>query len=121
MLPRTLLLGGLVLAGVLLASNLPIVPAALHPYLSALPLAAAGIGYAILQIHLRPEFGTLVKRLMLAATFVLWAVHQLLPAGRLATFVGDVVIAAYVLDLYWLTQEQVRPFESRRGVRDRAA
>ena len=42
------------------------------------------------------------KRLLPAATFVLWAMDQLLPSGRLATFIGDVVIAAYILDLYWL-------------------
>jgi hypothetical protein len=49
--------------------------------------------------------GTLLKRLLLAGTFVTWAVDQLLPAGQLATFIGDVVITAYVLDLYWLIQE----------------
>ena len=49
---------------------------------------------------------TLLKRLLLAATFVIWAVDQLLPLGRFATLIGDVVIAAYVLDLFWLSQEQ---------------
>jgi hypothetical protein len=93
------------LAGVLLLSNLPFVPGGMHSYLSAAPLALAGIGYAVLQIRARPPRGTLLKRLMLAATFILWAVDQLLPAGRMATVIGDVVIAAYVLDLYWLTQE----------------
>ncbi len=114
-------MAGLVLAGVLLAANLPIVPAALHSYISALPLAAAGIGYAILQIQLRPDSSTLLKRLMLASTFVLWAVDQLLPAGRLATFIGDLVIGAYVVDLYWLMQEQARSSEPQRGIHDRAA
>jgi hypothetical protein len=94
------------LAGVLLASNLPFVPGRMHAYLSAAPLALAGIGYAALQIRARPARPTLWKRLLLAATFILWAVGQLLPAGRMATVVGDVVIAAYVLDLYWLVQEQ---------------
>jgi hypothetical protein len=105
------------LSGVLLLSNLPIVPnlhlpglpvpaEKLHGYLSAAPLALAGIGYAVLQIRKRPERSTLLKRLMLAATFLAWAVDQLLPPGRIATALGDVVIAAYVLDLYWLVQEQ---------------
>jgi hypothetical protein len=67
----------------------------------------AGIVYAILQFRVRPPLGTLLKRLLLAGTFVIWAVDQLLPTGQLATFIGDVVIAAYVLDLYWLIQEQV--------------
>jgi hypothetical protein len=96
----------LALAGILLLSNLPFIPANLHAYLSSLPLAMAGIGYAILQFRLTPPRGVLLKRLLLAATFVIWAVDQLLPAGRLATVIGDLVIAAYVLDLFWLTQEQ---------------
>jgi hypothetical protein len=63
---------------------------------------------------------TLVKRLLLAATFIIWAIDQLIDSGKLATLIGDVVVAAYVLDLYWLIQEQIsavnspsdcRPFE----------
>jgi hypothetical protein len=96
----------LALAGILLLSDLPFIPGELHAYLSSLPLAIAGIGYAILQFRVMPPRGVLLKRLLLAATFVLWAVDQLLPAGRLATVIGDVVIAAYVLDLFWLSQEQ---------------
>lgn len=94
-------------AGALLVSNLPFVPGPLHFYLCAVPLALAGAGYALLQIHLKPPRAILLKRLLLAATFVMWAVDQLLPAGRAATLLGDVVIAAYVLDLYWLAQEQI--------------
>jgi hypothetical protein len=97
----------LLLAAALLASNLPFVPLSLHLYLTALPLALAGAGYALLQILLKPPLATLLKRLLLASTFLLWAIDQLLPPGRGATFLGDVVIAAYVLDLYWLAQEQV--------------
>ncbi len=97
----------LVLAVALLVSNLPFVPRALHFYLCALPLAFAGAGYALLQILFRPPLATLLKRLLLAATFLLWAVDQLLPPGPAATLLGDIVIAAYVLDLYWLVQEQI--------------
>lgn len=104
---RILMVIALALAGVLLLSDLRSIPGQLHTYLSSLPLAMAGIAYAILQVRRRPARGTLLKRLLLAATFLIWAVDQLLPSGRLATFVGDVVIAAYVLDLYWLFREQV--------------
>jgi hypothetical protein len=109
---RILMMIALALAGILLLSNLSVIPARLHGYLSSLPLAMAGIGYAILQLRVRPPRGTLLKRLLLAATFVIWAVDQLLPSGPLATFIGDVVIAAYVLDLYWLIQEQVSTVNS---------
>jgi hypothetical protein len=83
------------------------VPEQTHGYLSSLPLALAGFGYALLQIALHPSRATLLKRLLLAATFVGWAVDQMLPAGPVATVIGDMVIAAYVLDLYWIAQDQM--------------
>jgi hypothetical protein len=104
----------IVLAGVLLLSNARVISDRLHAGLSSIPLAMAGIGYAILQWRARPPRGTLLKRLLLAATFIIWAVDQLLPPGSLATFVGDVVVAAYVLDLFWLSQEQVATLASDR-------
>jgi hypothetical protein len=109
---QVLLTIALALAGILLFSDLPNLPNQLHAYLSSLPLAIAGIGYATLQLLRRPPLGTMLKRLLLAATFVLWAIDQLLPAGRVATFIGDVVITAYILDLYWLIQEQVTSADS---------
>jgi hypothetical protein len=102
----------LAFAGLLLLSNVPLISNTLHSYLSSVPLAVAGIGYALLQLRAGPPRGTLFKRLLLAATFVIWAVDQLLPPGRVATLIGDVVIAAYVLDLYWITQEQVAAVKS---------
>jgi hypothetical protein len=92
-------------AGVLLAAN-QFVPAEVHTYLSSFPLALAGLGYTLLQIHLKPPRPALLKRLVLAAAFLLWAVVQLLSPGRLAVFLGDTVIAAYVLDLYWIMLDQ---------------
>ena len=83
-----------------------LVPAAMHTWLSALPLALAGTAFALLQLRLKPDRATLLKRLLLAAAFVFWAVDQMLPAGRLATFIGDAVIAAYVVDLFWMSQDQ---------------
>ena len=107
-------------AGILLLSDVPATPYRLHAYLSSAPLAIAGIGYAILQLRGGARGGTLYKRLLLAATFVIWAVDQLLPSGRLATLIGDVVIAAYVLDLFWLSQEQVSAINSTSDSGDRS-
>jgi hypothetical protein len=118
-LVRGLMITALAIAGLLLASNVSSVPARLHAPLSALPLAIAGIGYAVLQIFLRPPLGTLLKRLLLATTFVIWAVDQMLPSGRLAVFLGDAVIAAYVLDLHWLIREQMAAQTSPSDSRDR--
>jgi hypothetical protein len=94
----------LVCSAFLLISNLQSTTAPTHAWLSSFPLALAGIGFAVLQIRLRPARETLLRRLLLAAAFILWAVDQLLPPGQLATFIGDAVISAYVLDLYWMTK-----------------
>jgi hypothetical protein len=103
---RYLTRAALASAGLLLLSNLPLVSTRLHAYLSAVPLAVAGVGYAMLQFRVRPARETLLKRLLLAATFMVWAVDQLLSSRWAAVFIGDVVIAAYVLDLHWLIREQ---------------
>jgi hypothetical protein len=92
----------LLCSALLLLSNMQSRAAPLHAWLGSFPLALAGIGFAVLQIRLRPSRGILLRRLLLASAFILWAVDQLLPAGQLATFIGDVVISAYVLDLYWM-------------------
>jgi len=96
----------LLCAALLLFSNVQLTTAPIHTWLSAVPLALIGIAYAILQIRLKPDRATLAKRLLLAGTFILWAIDQFLPAGRLATLVGDVVVSAYVIDLFWIIQEQ---------------
>jgi hypothetical protein len=75
---RYLTRAALASAGLLLLSNLPLVSTRLHAYLSAVPLAVAGVGYAMLQFRVRPAGETLLKRLLLAATFMVWAVDQLL-------------------------------------------
>jgi hypothetical protein len=86
-----------------------------HAWLSSLPLALAGIGYALLQVQLKPPLRTLLKRFLLAAAFVLWAIDQLLPGGPAAVFIGDVVIAAYVADLFWMIRDQ-----QNNGINDRS-
>ena len=67
--------------------------------LSALPLLLAGSSYMVLQVILRPRPLELLKRLLLGCAFLLWGVTQLMVAGSLATELGNVVIALYVVDL----------------------
>jgi len=78
----------------------------LHIYLRSLVLALAGFGYASFQCFSRPSREILLKRLVLAAAFVLWAVEQLITPGRLTLALDDTVIAGFVLDLIWLIQDQ---------------
>jgi hypothetical protein len=96
------------LAGVILLLSNPFVAPRTHGWLSALPLLLAGLAFALLQVRLRPAPGVLFKRLLLAAAFIGWGVDQLLPPGRIALFLGDAVIALYVLDLFWLSSDQLR-------------
>lgn len=97
----------LIAAAVLLAANQFVRPE-IHGWLSSLPLLSAGIGYALLQIRLNPPRGVLLKRLLLAGAFVGWGIDQLVPFGRASLFLGDAVIAAYVLDLFWIGADQQR-------------
>jgi hypothetical protein len=104
----------LLAALILLLSNLRYTMTPAHAWLSSLPLALGGIAFGVLQVILKPTRGILFRRLLLAAAFVAWAVDQLLPVGYLATAVGDAVISAYVLDLYWMMrgEQEVRKTES---------
>jgi hypothetical protein len=93
-----------IFSALLLLSGLPLGATHANVWLSAFPLDWRAIAYTVLQIRLRS--GKPLKRLVLAAAFVLWAFDQIVPVGRVATFIGDAVISAYVLDLFWLMQEQ---------------
>jgi hypothetical protein len=102
----------LVCSALLLLSNLPFTSTRAHnAWLGSLPLALGGMAYAVLQIRLRPSRPILVKRLILAASFICWAIDQVLPSGAIATFIGDAVVSAYVFDLFWIIQEQTESAE----------
>lgn len=95
----------MIAAAVLLVGN-QFVSAGIHGWLSALPLLLGGAAFALLQFRLKPPRVRLLKRLMLAAAFIGWGVDELLPAGKVALFLGDAVITAYVLDLFWMGGDQ---------------
>ena len=69
------------------------------PALSGLPLLLTGVAYMIMQAIVRPRPLELLKRLMLAFAFLLWGVVQLMPESNVATELGNLVIALYVIDL----------------------
>lgn len=73
------------------------------PYsaVSAGPLMMVGVAFLIAQMAVRPRQTELLKNLLLAATFLLWGVVQLMPQNNLSTRLGNLVIALYVLDLAW--------------------
>jgi hypothetical protein len=79
-----------------------------HAPLSAMPLLLVGGSYIALQGLLRPAPIELLKRLLLGSAFLLWGIIQLMPPSVVATDLGDLVIALYVLDLGIIIQAELR-------------
>jgi peptidoglycan/LPS O-acetylase OafA/YrhL len=69
--------------------------------ISAAPLLLIGIAFLFLQPVIRPRPADLVKNILLAGTFLLWGIIQLLPQNKLAGRLGSLVIVLYVVDLAW--------------------
>lgn len=65
------LVKGAFCATLLLLSHLWFTSDGAHAWLSSLALALAGIAYIFLQIRLKPNRAVLVRRLLLAGTFIL--------------------------------------------------
>jgi hypothetical protein len=82
-----------------------LVPAATRPAwtasLPALPLLAIGISFLAVQTTARQRRSQLLKNLLLAATFLVWGVVELLPANALSKTLDELVIALFVVDLAW--------------------
>jgi hypothetical protein len=70
---------------------------------SAAPLLLVGTSFLFVQPVVRPRLLDLLKNLLLAGTFLLWGIVQLMPQNALSIRLGNLVIALYVLDLAWVT------------------
>lgn len=70
--------------------------------MSSAPLLLVGISFLLVQPAIRPRPMELTKNLLLAATFLLWGVVQLMPQNELARRLSDLVVVLYVLDLAWV-------------------
>lgn len=79
-----------------------------HAPVSAAPLLLIGVAYLALRPLVRPRPLELLKRVLLGTAFILWGIDQLLPVGRVATVLGDVVIVLYVLDLGLIIRDHLR-------------
>lgn len=79
-----------------------------HAPISAMPLLLTGIASLCFQLIVRPKLLDLLKALIVSTAFIMWGLDQLLPAGRIATTLGDVVIALYVVDLGWMMLDQLK-------------
>lgn len=99
-----LILGVVTLAGVvvLLVWDVKptLFPAQAHDSLAALPLALIALAYLVYQTVRRPGPAEMVKAILLAAAFLLWAANQFWPDLRQATLFNDMAIALFVLDVF---------------------
>lgn len=75
-------------------------PSRAHDYLAAFPLALIAIAYLVYQVARRPARGEMVKAILLAAAFLLWAANQLWPNLPQATLFNDLAITLFVLDVF---------------------
>jgi hypothetical protein len=71
-----------------------------HNYLGAFPLAMIAVAYLVYQAIHRPPLKEVLKALMLAVAFLLWAANQLWPELPAATLFNDLAIALFVLDVF---------------------
>lgn len=69
------------------------------PEISAAPLLLIGASFLVAQAILRPRWTELLKNMLLAGTFILWGIVQLMAQKSLSKRLGDVVVALYVFDL----------------------
>jgi hypothetical protein len=113
--PGLILFTGLVVTLALLGCVLLLVFDLFQPFLhflthapvSAAPLLLIGLASLSFQLVIRPKLLYFLKSLIVSSAFILWGVDQLLPAGRIATMLGDVVIMLYIVDLSWMMIEHL--------------
>jgi len=77
-------------------------PAHAHDLLGAIPLALIAVAYLAYQTVRRPGRAELLKAVLLAAAFLLWAGNQLWPLAACSTLLNDLAIALFVLDVFFV-------------------
>ena len=75
-------------------------PARAHDFLAAFPLALIAIAYLFYLGARRPAPAEIVKAILLAAAFLLWAANQFWPDLPPTTLFNDLAIALFVLDVF---------------------
>ena len=87
-------------------------PARAHDVLGALPLTLIAITYLIYQTVQKPRTGELLKAVLLATAFILWAANQFWPESSQATLFNDLAIALFVLDLFLIVVSRTKTSSS---------
>jgi hypothetical protein len=77
-----------------------LLPAGIHGYVEAAPLALIALAYLLYQSVHRPPPREWLKAALLAAAFLFWSANQFWPNPHQATIFNDLAIALFVLDVF---------------------
>jgi hypothetical protein len=78
---------------------------------SAVPLILIGVAFAALQFALPRTPMQMLLGLMVAAAFILWGVEQFLSNQAVISFIDDVVVLLFVIDLSIVIYGHLKPGE----------
>lgn len=84
---------------------------------SAIPLIAIGISYSVLIITLRRTLGQRLVGIFMGLAFVLWGLEQFLSDQAVITFMDDIVVFLFVVDLSIVIRQNLRNCAVERQVR----
>jgi hypothetical protein len=71
----------------------------LLPLRSGIPLILTGLSFACLQFAVRRTPSQCILGLSVSVAFILWGIEQFLPNQAMVSFIDDVVVFLFVLDL----------------------
>jgi DNA replication protein DnaC len=84
---------------------------------SAVPLIAIGISYSLLIITLRRTLGQRLVGIFMGLAFVLWGAEQFLSDQAVISFMDDIVVFLFVVDLSIVIRQNLRSCAGERQVR----
>jgi DNA replication protein DnaC len=84
---------------------------------SAVPLIAIGISYSVLIITLRRTLGQRLVGILMGLAFVLWGLEQFLSDQAVISFMDDIVVFLFVVDLSIVIRQNLRSCAGERQVR----
>ena len=84
---------------------------------SAVPLIAIGISYSILIITLRRTVGQRLVGIFMGLAFVLWGLEQFVRDRAVISFIDDIVVFLFVVDLSIVIRQNLRSCAGERQVR----
>ena len=87
------------------------------PFRSAIPLVAIGISYFALITSLRRTFGQRLAGISIGLAFVLWGLEQFLNDKAVISFIDDVVVFLFVVDLSIVVRRNLRDCIGERLIR----